>query len=136
MLIRDLMSSPAVTISWASTVEHAASVLRSRGFSALPVIDEDGRLVGIVSEADVLDGRVPPDPRRRGPSGPNPVRPGCPGGTVADVMTTPVESLTPGADAADAAEIMLDEGIRCLPVVDGHAVVGVITRRDLLRVIT
>lgn len=51
-------------------------------------------------------------------------------------MTSPVESLTPGADAADAAEIMLDERIRCLPIVDGHGVVGVITRRDLLGAVT
>lgn len=136
MLIRELMSSPAVTVSWASSVEHAADVLRGRGFTALPVIDEEGHLVGIVTEADVLDGRVPPDPRRRGSAEPDPTRRRRAGRTVADVMTTPVESLTPGADAADAAAIMLDEGIRCLPVVDGHAVVGVVTRRDLLGAIT
>lgn len=132
MLIREIMSSPAVTVSWASSVAHAAGIMRDHGFTALPVIDEDGRLVGIVSEADILDGRVPPDPRRPRPDRrPDPARRRR-GDTVADVMTTPVESLTPGADAADAADIMLDEGIRCLPVVDGAAVVGVITRRDLL----
>jgi len=132
MLIREIMSSPAVTISSASTVQHAASTLRSRGFTALPVRDDDGRLVGIVTEADILDGRVEPDARRAT---------GLPrhrhrGDTVGEVMTSPVESLTPGADVADAAQIMLDERIRCLPVVDGRAVVGVITRRDLLGAIS
>ncbi len=129
MLIRQIMSSPAVTISSASTVQHAASTLRSRGFTALPVLDDDGRLIGIVTEADLLDGRVEPDERRwRAET----IRHRHRGATVADVMTSPVESLTPGADVADAAEIMLDERIRCLPVVDGRTVVGVITRRDLL----
>jgi CBS domain-containing protein len=129
MLVREIMSSPAVTISSASTVRHAARTLHDRGFTALPVLDEDGRLIGIVSEADLLDGRVEPDDRRRRPDRPHRQRRGD---TVAEVMSSPVESLTPGADVADAAEIMLDERIRCLPVVDGHAVVGVITRRDLL----
>ena len=50
-------------------------------------------------------------------------------------MTSPVESLTSGADVADVARMMLDEHIRCLPIVDGLTVVGVITRRDLLRAI-
>src|SRR6478752_7205998 len=131
MLIRQIMSSPAVTISSASSVQHAADTLRSRGFTALPVLDDDGRLVGIVTEADILDGRVEPDARRST---------GLPrhrrrGDTVGEVMTSPVESLTPGADVADAAEIMLEERIRCLPVVAGRKIVGVITRRDLLRAI-
>jgi CBS domain-containing protein len=47
-------------------------------------------------------------------------------------MTSPVESLTPGAEAVDAARIMVDERIRCLPIVDGRHVVGILTRRDLL----
>lgn len=53
--------------------------------------------------------------------------------TVAEVMSTPVESLTPGADIADAARMMVQERIRCLPIVDGIRLVGIITRRDLLR---
>jgi CBS domain-containing protein len=48
-------------------------------------------------------------------------------------MTTPVESLIAGADVADAARIMIDERIRCLPIVDGYGLVGILTRRDLLR---
>ena len=48
-------------------------------------------------------------------------------------MTSPVESLTAGADVADAAQIMVDERIRCLPIVDGYGVVGILTRRDVLR---
>jgi len=132
MLIRQIMSSPAVTISSASSVQHAAGTLRSHGFTALPVLDDDGRLVGIVTEADILDGQMEPDALR--PTGmPRHRRRGD---TVGEVMTSPVESLTPGADVADAADIMLDERIRCLPVVDGRTVVGVITRRDLLGVIS
>lgn len=133
MLIREIMSSPAVTVSSASTVRHAAAMLRGRGFTTLPVLDGEGRLVGIVSEADLLEGRVQPDAGRRRAELPPQLRRGD---TVADVMTSPVESLTPGADIADAATTMLDERIRCLPIVDGHTVVGVITRRDLLGAIT
>ena len=129
MLVREIMTSPAVSVSSASSVVHAAHMLRSRGFTALPVLDDDGRLVGIVSEADILEGRVEPDARRRRAALPRHLRRGD---TVGEVMTSPVESLTPGADIADAAQIMLDERIRCIPVVDGRAVVGVITRRDLL----
>ena len=50
------------------------------------------------------------------------------------MKTSPVDSLTPGADVADAVRIMLDERIRCLPVVDGRSI-WVYTRRDLLRAI-
>jgi CBS domain-containing protein len=132
MLVREIMTSPAVSISSAASVDHAARTLRTRGFTALPVLDDDGRLIGIITEADVLEGRVEPDERRRHPELPRRPRPGD---TVVDVMTSPVESLTPGADVADAAQMMLDERIRCIPVVDGRAVVGVITRRDLLGVI-
>ena len=131
MLARDAMSSPVVTVGAWTPVETAVHLLVDNGFTALPVLDEDNRLVGIVTEADLLRNRMAPDPHRiggfdgrRGQRRPQ---------TVGDVMTTPVESLTPGADVADAAQIMVDERIRCLPIVDGRRVVGVLTRRDLLR---
>ena len=129
MLVREVMSHPVVTVRTWTTVADAASVLSSGGFTAAPVLDDDDRLVGIVSEIDLIRGRVLPDPRRASwNAGRQPAR-----STVGQVMTTSVESLTAGADVADAARIMTDERIRCLPIVDGYHVVGVITRRDVLR---
>ena len=77
--------------------------------------------------------RIAPDPRRLRREQATHLRVAD---TVGEVMTSPVESLTPGADIADAASIMIDERIRCLPVVDGHRIIGVVSRRDLLRAIT
>jgi len=134
MLARDVMSSPVVTVRSWTPLAAATSLLVSNGFTAVPVIDDDDRLIGIITEADLLRDRVPPDPRRTGGNAPDDRGQRRPR-TVGEVMSTPVESLTPGADIADAAHIMIDERIRCLPIVDGHHVVGIITRRDLLRVI-
>ena len=130
MKVREVMTQPVVTVLTSTNLGRAAHLLTTRGFTALPVVDDDGRLVGIVTEADLITDRMPPDPRRQywrprqSPSA---------SAAVEDVMTTPVESLTPGADAADAVEIMLREHIRCLPIVDGQQVVGIVTRRDLMR---
>ena len=133
MLARDVMSTPVIAVGTATPVEQAAEVLVFHGFTAAPVLDEDDRLVGIVTEADLLKGRVPPDRRRAAGRATFP-RSGRTF-TVAEVMTSPVESLTPGADLADAARMMIDERIRAFPIVDGERVVGIITRRDLLRTV-
>lgn len=127
MHARDVMSYPVITVTDTAGAGEAAQLLISHGFTALPVVDADGRLVGIVTEADLLRG-AGSAPRRGGRTTTSPA-----GDTVAAVMTSPVESLTPGADIDDAAHMMVRERIRCLPIVDGASLVGVITRRDLLR---
>jgi len=130
MKAREVMSSPVVTVTTSTAVKEAGELLCANGFTALPVVDDDGRLVGIVTEADLIRDRIPPDPRIHGS---HPVRKATSPLRVLDVMTFPVESLTAGADISDAARIMVDERIRCLPIVDGGAPIGIITRRDLLR---
>jgi len=132
MLARDVMSKPVVTVQASASIVEAARILTGKGFTALPVVDDDRRLVGIVTEADLIRDRVPGDPRihswqvRARRSEPDRV-------PVSEVMSTPVESLTAGADVADAAQMMVDERIRCLPIVDGRELVGIVTRRDVLR---
>lgn len=128
MKIREIMSSPAVTVGASTPVSMVAKILTQQGFTALPVLDERDRLVGIVAEADLLRDRIRQDPRIHGHQAPAADRVE----TVSTVMTTPVESVTPGGDAADVARMMVAENIRCVPVVDGYNVVGVVTRRDLL----
>ena len=130
MLVRDVMTAPVLTVHTCTPVNQAAQLLITHGFTGVPVLDDDDHLVGIVTESDLLRGRILIDPRRLGGHQPST---GSAARTVADVMTAVVESLTPGADAADAARIMIDERIRCLPIVDGPHLVGVLTRRDLLR---
>lgn len=127
MQARDVMSHPVITVTPTTTSVDAARLLCSHGFTALPVVDGT-TLAGIVTEADLIGDQGGPGRRTQG-------RPDTPPGAVLvrDVMTTPVESLTPSANLADIARIMLDARIRCLPVVDGLRVVGVVTRRDLLR---
>jgi CBS domain-containing protein len=124
MKARNIMSGNVVTVSSTASIPEVARILVERGFTSIPVVDDDdGRLVGIVSEADLLRGWgvASATPGHRS------------GRTVADVMTTPVESLAPGADASALVAMMIDERVRCIPITEGPGVVGVITLRDLLR---
>jgi CBS domain-containing protein len=107
--------------------------LASGGFTALPVVDADDRLVGIVSEADLVRGRFPRDPRalitaqqerREAPTA---------AATVGEVMTAEVISAPPGTDVVDLVTAMLAEHVRSVPIVDSGRVVGIVTRRDLVR---
>lgn len=130
MLVREVMSHPVITVRAWTTVSRTAEILAGQGFTCLPVLDDDDALIGIVTEADLLRPALTPDPRRHPHfSTRRQEKPSI----VADVMTPVVESLTPGADVADVARIMVDERIRALPIVDGSRVVGMVTRRDLLR---
>ena len=65
MRARDLMSTPVITVTPETSVKQAASLLSSHGFTALPVVDDYDCLVGIVTEADIVRGRLPRDPRYR-----------------------------------------------------------------------
>lgn len=109
MLAREVMSGPVVTVRTWTSISQTAQLLAGRGFTAVPVLDDDDRLVGIVSEADLIRRPWAPDPRRQ----PNWTTSAPVPRTVGEVMTTAVESLTPGADVADVARIMVDERIRC-----------------------
>lgn len=119
MRARDIMTSPVITVTSNVPIRVAAALMVSHGFTALPVVDADRRLVGILTEADLLRGRC-----TDGEPGDAP---------VGDVLTTPVCGVDPTAPAGLLARVMVDDGIRCVPVLDGLRLVGVVTRRDLVR---
>jgi CBS domain-containing protein len=134
MRAREIMTSPAVTVRADTHVKDAAALLASRGFSALPVVDDGEQLIGIVSEADLVRDRIPRDPRHRVHEARPPqrlvARP-----TVGEVMSATVTTMGPGADVAELAAALLSSGHRCMPIVEGSRVVGVVSRRDLVRVV-
>ncbi len=130
MQVRELMSAPAVTVGPGTPARYAAEVLADRGFAALPVLDDQDRLVGIVAEADLLVDRVPPDPRLHERRDSSMARPAA---LVGGVMTSAVQSVEATADVSDVARLLVDGRLRSLPVLDHGEVVGVVSRRDLLR---
>ncbi|MEU8635880.1 CBS domain-containing protein [Amycolatopsis sp. NPDC048633] len=132
MQARDIMSSPVVSVTPDMTVKYAANLLSAHGFTALPVLDEDGRLIGVVTEADLVRDRFPRDARYHPAEGADdPPKP--PAGTVGGVMTSPAVGTGAGTDVVDLVRVLLEDRIRSMPIVDGAHVVGIVTRRDLVR---
>ncbi|MCU1662990.1 MAG: domain containing rane protein [Pseudonocardia sp.] len=129
MRIREIMSSPAVVVPPELPVKEAAAVLDDRGFTCLPVVTGDSRLVGVVSEGELLADRFPPDPRL--PLGEREDR--RPGQVVSDVMVRDVLVAHPQEGVADLLTVLRAADVRSLPVVEDDAVVGVVTYRDLVR---
>lgn len=131
MRVQDIMTGPVFTVRPTDPVEGAAALLADRGITAAPVIDERNRLVGMVSEGDLLRDRVPEDPTAhlRAVPGHAVRRPHI----VAEVMTRDVVTAWPMEDVADVARTMLSRDVRSVPVLDDGRVVGIISRRDLLR---
>ncbi|GAA3336537.1 CBS domain-containing protein [Amorphoplanes nipponensis] len=132
MRAKDIMTTPVHVVWQNAPIESAAELMTGKAVTALPVVDAQGALVGIVSEGDLLWHRVPGDPsahlRRDVDMAPQ-RRPG----TVAEVMAKDPYTATPDLDVADIAEVMLRHDIRSLPVVEGREVIGIISRRDILR---
>ena len=132
MRTKDLMSSPVHLVWQNASVESAAELMTAKSVTALPVVDANGALVGMVSEGDLLWHRVPADPtahsRRDREMAPQ-RRPG----TVLEVMAKSPYTATPDQDVAEVADVMIQHDVRSLPVVEGREVVGIISRRDILR---
>jgi acetoin utilization protein AcuB len=133
--VRDVMTPAPLTIDPDAPLGTATAVMRERRFRHLPVVDEAGRLVGMVTDRDlgVLD------------SAPGEYLTGADRGRlralasrlddvrVRDVMTWDAVTISPAAPVAQAAAVMASARVGCLPVVDGGQLVGIVTASDALR---
>jgi CBS domain-containing protein len=135
MRAEDIMSSPVVKVRPETPAKAATALLAAHGFTALPVVDQDDRLLGVVTEADLMRDRILPDPRARIWRDREPVPHYHSPDTVERVMSSPATGMDRYTDAAELAKVMLREDIRSIPILDGSRVVGIVTRRDLLRTI-
>jgi CBS domain-containing protein len=123
MLAKDVMSDGVLSVGADASVREAAKLLVNCGVSAMPVVDAAGIMVGIVSEADLMAEAADYAPRRDD----QPVR------TVAHVMTKEVVSASAEMPIADVAHLMKASDIKRLPVLAKGAVVGIVSRIDVLR---
>jgi CBS domain-containing protein len=132
MRVRDIMSHPVHTVRPDDAIEVAAELLTRHAIAAAPVV-ADGRLVAMVSEGDLLRRRVPTDPTAH--AWPPVDDPGPRPHLVAEVMSRDVVTAWPAEDVADVARTMLTANLRSIPVLAGGELVGIVSRRDLLRTV-
>lgn len=119
--IADYMSRDVATLDPEMEVNHAVAVLLERGYSGAPVVDGAGKLVGVLSMKDCLRAALNASYFQEW------------GGTVADYMSTTVETLDAEVDIVQAAERFLTSRYRRFPVTSEGRLVGQISRVDLLR---
>ncbi|NUB10237.1 CBS domain-containing protein [Azospirillum sp. Vi22] len=140
MQAKDVMTSPVITVALDTPVPDIAELLLTHRISGLPVVDQDGRAVGIISEGDLL---------RRVETGTDRLRARwlemlvgrnvqaadflkTHGRCARDVMSRPVQAVSPDTEIAEIADLMEDKRIKRAPVlVDGRPV-GIISRANLL----
>lgn len=143
MKVGDIMTLGAATVHPDTPVLEAAQLMLHHGISGVPVVDRGGRLVGMVTERDLL---------RRAETGTEHRRPRwltflmdpaaraedyvrSHGRKVSDVMTSDPESVAPDAPLTDAVDLMERRGFKRLPVVRDGKVVGIVSRANFLRVL-
>lgn len=119
MLVRDLMSRPAITIRMNQDYKTALALMQEKSLHHLPVVDAEGGLSGMAAERDLL---IAATHYLQAPV------------EVGDVMHRGVTAVTPETSAAKAARLMLNQRIGSLPVVNGAGeVIGIVTETDVLR---
>jgi CBS domain-containing protein len=139
--VRDVMTTQVITFRPETPLHDVASQLIGARISGAPVVADDGTLLGVVSEADILIKEQGSDaiPRRRlarvrGESAATKAATLKVAATNAgEAMTTPAITIREGASIAEAARIMTEHHINRLPVVAHGRLVGIVTRADLVR---
>ena len=131
MLVHELMTRSPVTVQPATHVKDALGMLDTHAITSMPVVDADGRIVGVVSEADLVREAVAQDPRAHMmPSGEPPLESPR---TVAEVMSRHPLTVTADTDLAEAVDLLTSSAVKSVPVVDERGrTVGMLSRRDVV----
>jgi CBS domain-containing protein len=141
LTVRDVMTRSVVSVQRTASLKEIAQALIDNNISGMPVVDEDGAVLGVVTEADLLVKEQGPEAIRHrrlarffGESRESRVQLVKLGATTAaDAMTSPALTITSAQPIHEAAAIMTARRINRLPVVDGGRLVGIISRADLVR---
>jgi len=137
MLVHEVMTPKPVTVRAETHVKDALELLNKHSITMLPVVSEDGTLIGVLSEVDLLVGRVVPDARATLRVHTEEDSEEDPHAAVGSLMTSLAMTANEDTDVAEVTKLMTTTGVKSLPVVDAdRRVVGVISRRDIVRMMS
>lgn len=144
LTVKDIMTKDVVTVTKETTVMELAGIFAQRHISSLPVLDQNGDLIGMVTETDLVeqdknlhiptvisifdwviylesDKKFEKELKK------------MTGRTVGDIYTSEFVTVTPDSTVSDVADLLSSRKITALPVVEGKKLVGIISRIDLIR---
>lgn len=143
--VRDIMTAPAVTVGPKTGLKEAARTMLDREIGCLPVVDDRGRLVGIVTDGDFIarDAGVPFSVFRApqllgtwlGEDTVEEIYEEARDRPVEEIMTRRVHTVAPDDALRRVLDVMLDRDVKHVPVVEDDELVGVVARHDLLRLL-
>lgn len=110
--VREIMTPNVITVPATMPVNDVAAILDARHITGLPVVDDQGRVVGVISEYDIISRQ---------------------GATAADIMSRQVISVDADTDAGEVAQLLTNRRIRRVPILDGERLIGIVSRSDLMR---
>jgi CBS domain-containing protein len=137
MRVENVMSRDVVSVRPEAPLKEVARLLVERRISGIPVCDAAGRVLGVVSEEDILIKEEGVSVQPRGllswlmtdeDAGAKALA-----RTAGEAMTAPALTIAAGRPVAEAARTMVEHGVKRLPVVDGDRLIGIVTRADLVR---
>ena len=141
MRVQEIMTTDVLTIGPEAPLKDVARILVEHRVSGIPVCDIERRVLGVVSEGDILYKAQSRD-GRGGPlawlldSGSASAAAKAAARTVDEAMTSPAITISPFRSVDEAARLMIEHGVNRLPVVAGEELVGIVTRADLVRAFT
>ncbi|MFC8362983.1 CBS domain-containing protein [Streptomyces griseorubiginosus] len=136
-IVSDVMTRTVTAVGRGTIFKEIVRIMQDRRISALPVLEGDGRVVGVVSEADLLPKEEfrDSDPDRSTQLRRLTDLAKAGGVTAEELMTAPALTTRPGATLAEAARTMARAKVKRLPVVDEQGLLkGIVSRSDLLKV--
>jgi CBS domain-containing protein len=141
MQAKDIMTRNVISISSAANIRHAIELMLTNGISGLPVVDDSGRVCGMLTEGDLLTRReittVPrsiTEPKMTAVADLEQyIKKNS--WSVSDVMSVTPVLGSPQSEMAELGQIMRDRGIKRIPIVEHGRLVGIVSRRDLLQAI-
>jgi CBS domain-containing protein len=138
--VKDLMTSEVLTVRTGTPLKDAAALLAQHRISGLPVVDDQRRVLGVLSEGDILYKESETREHRSflerllTAPGNGALELKLAARTVGEAMSAPALTIGPRRSVTEAATTMIDEGVKRLPVVDhDERLMGIITRADLVR---
>ena len=131
MTVKRMMKKNPITTTAETSIVDVADILKENHIHRLPVLDKKGKLIGVITEKDILHASPSPVSSLSVHEMPYMLS----RLKVSNLMTKDVRTIDPDTTVEEAAKIMVDDDLSCLPVIEGEKLVGIVSKSDMFKVL-